>query len=161
MATDYPRNYGSRTYFFWNEKPYKILKEFKRKNLLIAWDLLDKRRVSFVWTDWKKHHKKALQTGDVATILGRGKHIICRHIDRGKIPSPYYIEIPKRGNPPLTKFYLWQEKDILHARELFEQFRPDNYDVSEAEVKAMLNDEEVIYFIQTDDGDFIPTWKAR
>lgn len=159
MEIDYTKQYGSNQYFFWNDKPYKVIKEMRRKNMLTAMDLIEKKRVSFVWTDWRKHKRKAFTTGQVAKMLGRGKHIICRHIDRQKLPSPFTIEIPKRGNPPFSKVYIWSEKDVLNARAFFEELRK-SYDLSEAEVRAMMNDEEIIYFIRDENGNFIPTWKA-
>lgn len=160
MEVDYTKKYGSRHYFFWNDKPYKVMREMRRKNLVTAWSLLENKRVVFNWADWKRNKEKAFLTSEVSEILQRGKHIICRNIDRKKIPSPYYIEIAKRGDPPFSKMYLWRLKDILFAREYFESVR-STYDVSEAEVKALVNDDQIIYFIQDSNGEFIPTWKAE
>lgn len=161
MAYDEDKDYGSKTFFFWNDKPYRKITVSKRKNLVTAWDILDNRKVAFRYTDLEKNKRKAFSTSEVSDLLDRGVHILCRLVQDGKIPSPYTVAPQVSNLPKVSKKYLWSEKDVLAARRCFEESGYLGYDLSEAEVRARMNNDDVIYWIRTKDGKFIPTWKAE
>jgi len=148
--------------FFWFDKPYKKLSQSRRKNRVIAWDIEEEKRVVFRYNDWEANHKKAFNTQEASRILNRHFTKLYKWIRTGKIPSPYYL-------PPTTKSeglrngsrYLWQEKDFRNAVEYMESVgtwvdKTPTWD----EVSAHINEDEVIRFIQDDNGNFIPLWRA-
>lgn len=158
-----PVEYASKQYFFWNDRPYKVIKESRRRNTMEAWDIIDQKRIALPWTEWKRHKKKAFVTSKVANMLGR-HHVRVRFwIIEGKIPPPFrladYDGIERKLGATKVN-YLWTEEDILRAQEYMES--TGRKDVpSRAQVQAMINDDQIVQFIQDEDGSFIPLWRAN
>lgn len=158
-----PVEYASKQYFFWNDKPYKVIKESRRRNIMEAWDLMEGKRIALPWTEWKRKKKKAFVTNKVAKMLGR-HHVRVRFwIIDGKIPPPFKLEDYdgiKRELGSTRVNHLWTEDDILRAQEYMESTgRKDA--PSRAQVQAMINDDQIVQFIQDEDGSFIPLWRAN
>lgn len=152
-----------KSYFFWNDRPYRLLKESRRRNYIIAFDLIDKKRVVFRWTDWKRNHKSALSTQQAARALNRHWTKLYDWIRTEKIPRPFHIDGPEgRASQVLSDGgrYLWSEKDLKNAVDYMESTGRLNSSPTWGEVKASLNDGELIKFVQSEDGEFIPIWKA-
>ena len=161
---DFIRSNGRRSVFFWYDKPYRKISQSKRKNLVYAWDIEEQKRVVLRYNDWVVNHKKAYTTSEAARVLNRHFTKLYLWIKNGKIPAPYWLP-PKEGSDPNKlrngSTYLWQEKDLRNAVEFMESTgkwkdKTPTWD----EVSAMINEDEVIRFIQDDNGNFIPLWRA-
>lgn len=156
------REYASKQYFFWNDKPYKVIKEYRRKNLLEAWDIKDQKKVALPWTEWKRHRKKAFVTSQVAKMLGRHHIRVRLWLSEGLVPKPFSIfeitgDEPKLGNTSVN--YLWSEEDVYTARDYMESTgRKDA--PSRAQIQAMINNDKLVQYIQDENGEFIPLWRA-
>lgn len=128
-----------------------------------AWDIMDQKRVALPWTEWKRRRKKAFVTSQVAEMLGRFHVRVRLWITHGKIPAPIrladYDGIERKLG--VTKVnYLWTEEDIYRARDYMES--TGRKDVpSRAQVQAMINDDALVQFIQDENGEFIPLWRAQ
>lgn len=148
--------------FFWFDVPYKKLSKSRRKNRVIAQNMETGKRVAFNYNDWESNHKKAFNTQEASRVLNRHWTKLYKWIRTGKIPAPYYIE-GKKDSVHLRNGskYLWQEKDFRNAVEYMESVgtwvdKTPTWD----EVSAHINEDELIRFIQDDDGNFIPLWRA-
>lgn len=155
--------YASKQYFFWNDKPYKVIKEYRRKNLMEAFDIVEQKRVMLPWTEWKRRRKKAYVTSSVAKMLGRHHIRVRLWVTHGKIPSPFRIEDidgEKRDFGKTNVNMLWSEEDIYRAQEYMESTGLSDAP-SRAEVQAMINNDQLIQFIQDENGEFIPLYRAE
>jgi hypothetical protein len=164
METIKPKKeYASKQYFFWNDKPYKVVKEHRRKNIMEAYDIKDDKRVMLPWTDWKRNRKKAFVTSQVAEMLGR-HHVRVRFwLIEEKIPRPFSLEDIdgiKRDFGSTKVNYLWSEEDIYRARDYMESTGREDVP-SRAQVQAMINNDKLIQYIQGEDGEFYPVWRAQ
>lgn len=152
-----------KQFFFWNDKPYRVIKEYRRKNLVECRDLETNRRVMLPWSDWKKFKQKAFTTDQVARILGR-HHVRVRFwlIDK-KIPLPYSLA-EKDGierKVGVTKVnYIWSEQDLYNARDYMESTGRKDV-MSRAELQAIINNDKLIQYVMDEDGEFIPLWTAN
>ena len=163
MTTEKRGPYESKQYFFWNDKPYKVLSESRRRNVIEAYDIMDDKRIQLPWTEWKRHRKKAFVTNKVADILGRNHIAVRKWLQWEKIPRPFSLESIdgiKRELGSTRVNYLWTEEDIHRARDYMES--TGRKDVpSRSQVEALINDDKIVQFIQDKDGQFIPLWTAR
>lgn len=157
-------NVASKTYFFWNDKPYKVLAEHKRKNIVEVYDIAEQKKLQLPWTMWKKHRRPAFTTIQAAKILGRHHIRVRLWMTHGLIPRPFAIEDidgEKREFGENKKLnHLWTEDDIYVALEYMES--TGHKDVpSRAEVQALINQDKLIQYIRDDKtGEFYPVWVA-
>lgn len=154
--------YASKQYFFWNDKPYKVISESRRRNILVAWDIIEKKRVSLPWTDWRRFRKKAFVTSRVAKMFNRNHIRVRLWVSQGHIPPPFKIEDVdgiKREFGVTHVNMLWSEEDIYRVQEYLESTgRKDA--PSRAQVEAIINNDKLVQFIQDENGEFIPLWTA-
>jgi len=153
-------------YFFLNQQLHKRLNSNRGKDLLTAWNYPERKKVSYSYTDVVRRHKKAFSTGEVANLLNRSVLTIERAIMRGDIARPQYTY--RMGGTKTYKFY-WQEEDIMAAHEYLASVhigRPrndgeitNNSLPTPRELRALINDEDVLYIKQGD--TFVPTWRAK
>ena len=128
-----------------------------------AWDIIEQKRVMLPWTEWKRRKKKAFITSQVARLLGRHHIRVRLWLTEGKIPKPFSIESIdgiERKFGVTNVNYLWSEEDIYRAQEYMESTGQKSAP-SRAEVQAKINDDKLIQFIQDEDGEFIPVWRAE
>lgn len=150
----------TKNYFFWNDRPYRVIKEYRRKNLVEALDLKENRRVMFPWNDWKRHRRKAFTTGQVAQILGRSHIRVRLWLSDGFIPRPYEINPDAKYGETQVNM-LWSEDDIYRARDYMESTGRGDVP-SRAEVQALINDDKLVQYIKDEEtGEFIPVWVAQ
>lgn len=163
MTTKTKREYASKQYFFWNDKPYKVIKESRRRNTMEAWDIIDQKRVMLPWTEWKRRRKKAFLTSQVAKMLNRHHIRVRLWLTEEKIPRPFAIQSIdgiERKFGVTNVNYLWSEEDIYRAQAYMESTGLKDAP-SRAEVQAMIDNDKLIQFIQDENGEFIPLWRAE
>lgn len=156
-----PVKYESTRYFFWNDKPYKIVKESRRRNTVEAWDIIESKTIALPWTDWRRFRRKAFLTSAVAKIFGKNDVTVRLWVTYDKIPPPFKIadyDGIKREFGVTAVNYLWAEKDLYNIQDYLESYglRPP----SRSQIQAIINDDEVVQFIQDENGEFIPLWRA-
>lgn len=158
------QTYASKQYFFWNDKPYKVVSESRRRNVVEAYDIVEDKVVSLPWTTWKKHKRPAFVTSQVANMLGRFHVRVRLWLTHGKIPRPFSIasiDGEKREFGSTKVNYLWTEHDVLRAQEYMES--TGRKDVpSRSEVLAMINQDKLVQYVRDDKtGEFYPVWIAQ
>lgn len=149
-------------YFFWNDKPYRVIEESKRKNIVEALDLEERKRVMLPWNSWKRHKRPAYTTGQVAEMLGRHHIRVRLWLSDGKIPRPFSVKggVGEWGGDKTVNM-LWSEDDIYRARDYMESTRRKDVP-SRAELQAMINNDKLVQYIQDEEtGEFIPVWVAQ
>jgi hypothetical protein len=146
-------------YFFLNDKIHKVLKSSRSKDEIIAWCYPDKKRVMYSYSQVIKYMENAFTTSQVGEILGKHKVTIEDYILEGKIRMPHRVY--PIGNPD-SKWskYMFNQKDILDLHEFISEGGHSGRLPSKSELMAILK-HNIILYTKTEDGKFVPVWKAE
>ena len=146
-------------YFFLNGKVHKVIKSSRAKDELIAWCYPDGKRVLYPHSLVEKNMENAYSIKDAGELLNRHKVTIEEYILQGKIKQPQ--KVYPISNPSSSWFkFMFSESDILdiHQCILDEGYILDLQ--SRAELQAILKHNLILY-TKTNDGKFVPVWKAE
>ena len=156
----------SLKYFFLNNHHHKVLRISRSEDIIIAWNYVENKRSTYIWSVAKQNISKAFTIKQVANIFQRDRLIIHDYIKRGKIKRPSQIySLDGKKNP--GKF-LFSEDDLrdLHSYLLtVHRGRPRNDGevttsklMSRAELEALMKEERVLY-AKDKNGEFVPVWR--
>lgn len=147
-------------YFFLNGKVHKVLKAHRSKDELIAWCYEDKKRVLYSYYLVERGMESAYTITQAAKLLNRHRVTIQNYILDGHVKSPQKIyPIGDPDNQNWSK-YMLSESDILDMHEYILDAGYSSDMPSRAELKAILKNNLILY-TKTDDGKFVPVWKAE
>ncbi|MGA1047979.1 MAG: hypothetical protein ACO3UU_08200 [Minisyncoccia bacterium] len=146
-------------YFFLNNKIHKVLRSNRSKDEIIAWSYSDKKRMLYPYSQVKKYMEKAYSTAEVAKILGRHKVTIEDYILDGKIKMPQRIYPISNPESSWSKF-MFSESDILEIHQFILDSGYSKDLPSRNELRALLKNNMILY-TKTDEGSFVPIWKAE
>jgi len=148
-------------YFYLNKKLHKVLKSSRVKNTLIAWSYEDKKRVLYVFSDVKKYKQNAYTLAEVCKMLNKHRVTIQDYILEGKVRAPQ--KVYPIGNAENFKWsqYMFSEDDIV---ELYDYIISAGREIeklpTKSELKALIK-HNVILYTKTNEGKFVPVWKAE
>ncbi len=147
-------------YFFLNDKIHKVLSSSRSKDELIAWSYPDKKRMLYSYSQVKKYMGQAYTLVQVASILNRHRVTVQDYILDEKIISPQ--KIYPIGHPDSVNWsqYMFSEKDILDLHQHILDSGHSSEIPSKTELLALLKNNLILY-TKTEDGKFIPVWKAE
>ena len=146
-------------YFFLNGKVHKVLKLSRARDEVIAWSYLDKKRMMYSYSQVEKNMEKAYSVVEVSKILGRHRVTIEEYILQGKIKQPQ--KVYPISNPDSTwSKYMLSESDILDIHQFIIDAGHIRELPSRSELQAILKHNLILY-TKTDDGKFVPVWKAE
>ena len=146
-------------YFFLNGKVHKVLRMSRAKDEVIAWSYLDKKRMMYSYSQVDKHMEKAYTISEVSKILGRHKVTIEEYILQGKVKQPQ--KVYPISNPESTwSKYMLNEANILDIHEFIIDAGHIRDLPSKSELQALLK-HNLIMYTKTEDGKFVPVWKAE
>lgn len=165
------RTETQKRYFFLDQRLYKVLKQLRASDLLVAKDFEENKIVHFILSDAKRRMKPAYDTKEVARLLNRSRVAIQNHVRSGSINEPIKIMHKGRnayGHPFSTM--KWSEEDILalHEHLLSAGGGPNRKDgtlyeaprlPTRKELLALLR-QQPMFYMQTADGEFVPVWSA-
>lgn len=154
-------------YFFLHGQIHKTLKINNGRDLLIAWNYPEIKKVTYSYSATLKSYEPAFTTKQVMEMLNRRRTTLEVAMKTGM------IEYPQRtyGLDENMNFrqYMWREKDIMDAHAYFvtiHRGRPRNDGMivsqdlpSQRELRALIHDEEIMYVKQGD--TFVPSWRAK
>jgi hypothetical protein len=146
-------------YFFLNGKVHKVLRLSRARDEVIAWSYLDKKRMMYSYSQVDKNMEKAYSISEVSKILGRHRVTIEEYILQGKIRQPQ--KVYPISNPESTwSKYMLSESDILDIHQFIIDAGHIRDLPSKAELQALLK-HSLIMYTKTEDGKFVPVWKAE
>jgi hypothetical protein len=146
-------------YFFLNGKVHKVLKLSRARDEVIAWSYLDKKRVMYSYSQVEKNMEKAYGIVEVSKILARHRVTIEEYILQGKIKQPQ--KVYPISNPDSTwSKYMFSESDILDIHQFIIDAGHIRELPSRSELQAILKHNLILY-TKTEDGKFVPVWKAE
>jgi hypothetical protein len=147
-------------YFFINGQIHKVLRSSRSKDELVAWNYLEKKRVLYSYSQVEKNMQNAYTLTQVAKILCKHRVTIQDYILDGKIRSPqkvYPISNPDHEN---WSKYMFSESDILDLHQFILDAGHSSEIPSKPELLAILKNNLILY-TKTEDGKFVPVWKAE
>jgi hypothetical protein len=145
-------------YFFLNGKIHKVLKASRAKDEMIAWCYPDKKRVMYSYSQVEKSMEKAYSIIETGKILNRHRVTIEEYILQGKIKKPQ--KVYPISNPDSTwSRYMLSESDILDIHQFIIDAGHIRDLPSRSELQALLKHNLILY-TKTEDGKFVPVWKA-
>jgi len=146
-------------YFFLNGKVHKVLRLSRARDEVVAWSYLDKKRILYSYAQVDKHMERAYSVIEAGKILGRHRVTIEEYILQGKIKQPQ--KVYPIGNPDSTwSKYMLSESDILDIHQFIIDAGHIRDLPSRSELQALLKHNLILY-TKTNDGKFVPVWKAE
>lgn len=146
-------------YFFLNGKVHKVLRLSRAKDEVVAWSYVDKKRVMYSYAQVDKNMERAYTVLEAGKLLGRHRVTIEEYILQGKIKQPQ--KVYPISNPESTwSKYMLSESDILDIHQFIIDAGHIRDLPSRAELQALLKHNLILY-TKTDDGKFVPVWKAE
>ena len=146
-------------YFFLNNKIHKVLSHSRSKDQIVAWCYPDKKRLMYSYSQVLKSMENAYSTKQVAQMLGKHKITIEDYILDGKIKYPQ--KVYPIGNPDSTWYkFMYSESDIMDIHEFILESGYSKNMPSRNEMRALLKHNTILY-TKTNEGNFVPVWKAE
>jgi hypothetical protein len=146
-------------YFFLNKKIHKVLRSSRSKDELVAWCYPDKKRVLYSYSQVEKSMENAYTLVQVSLILDKHRVTIQDYILDGKIKAPQ--KVYPIGNPESSwSKYMFSESDILDLHQFILDAGYSSGLPSKTELSAILKNNLILY-TKTQEGKFVPVWKAE
>jgi len=140
-------------------KVHKVLRLSRAKDEVIAWSYVDKKRVMYSYAQVDKSMERAYTVVEAGKILGRHRVTIEEYILQGKIKQPQ--KVYPISNPESTwSKYMLSESDILDIHQFIIDAGHIRDLPSRSELQAILKHNLILY-TKTEDGKFVPVWKAE
>ena len=146
-------------YFFLNGKVHKVLRLSRAKDEVVAWSYLDNKRVMYSYAQVDKHMERAYGIVEVSKIIGRHRVTIEEYILQGKVKQPQKVYPISNPDSSWSK-YMFSESDILDIHQFIIDAGHIRDLPSRSELQAILKHSLILY-TKTDDGKFVPVWKAE
>ncbi len=147
-------------YFFLNDKIHKVIRSSRSKDELVAWCYPDRKRVLYSYSQVSKYMENAFTLVEVASMLNKHRVTIQEYIIQGKIKTPqrvYPISNPDHEN---WHKYMFKESDILDLHQYILDAGHSSEIPSRSELQALLKHNLILY-TKTEEGKFVPVWKAE
>ena len=146
-------------YFFLNGKVHKVLRLSRAKDEVVAWSYLDNKRVMYSYAQVDKHMERAYGIVEVSKIIGRHRVTIEEYILQGKVKQPQKVYPISNPDSSWSK-YMFGESDILDIHQFIIDAGHIRDLPSRSELQAILKHNLILY-TKTEDGKFVPVWKAE
>lgn len=150
----------SLRYFFLNDKIHKVLKSSRSKDEMIAWCYPDKKRVMYSYSQVKKNMETAYTVVEVASMLNKHRVTIQEYILDEKVFTPQKIYPIGQPDSENWSQYMFNQKNILDIHQHILDSGHSKEIPSKAELQALLKNNLILY-TKTEEGKFVPVWKAE
>ena len=153
--------------FFINNKLVRLMNVNRGHNIVYIFNITDQKEQTMLYSDFKKHRKRAYTLIDSARLLNRSANQIRVYIRDGAIKAP--LGILPNGERSYTRKSYYSEDDIFEIRNFLSNIhigRPrydgkiSNNMLTEQELRAKMGDALMLY-TRTKDGEFIPVWAEQ
>lgn len=156
----------SATIFFLNKEIVRIIHTNKANNICVLYNFIKDKEQSMLYSDFKKHRKRAYTVKNTLKIFGRSRIQLERWIKKGLVAPPTGA-VPG-GKRVFGEYAYYSEEDIFTIRDVLATIhkgRPrkdgrvtPRFDVpTEKDLRSLLGDAIMLY-TKTKSGEFIPVW---
>lgn len=152
--------------FFINKDLVRVIAVNRGANIIYLFNITVGKNQSMLYSDFKKHRKRAYLIKDTARLLNTSTQALYRYVWSGLIEPPIGANID--GKREFHKRSYYSEDYIFIIREAMTTIhrgrpRKDGIVINrgvltEQELRAKMGDALVLY-TRTDDGRYIPIWK--
>ena len=150
----------SLRYFFLNDKIHKVLKSSRPKDEMVAWCYPDKKRVMYSYSQVKKNMETAYTVVEVASMLNKHRVTIQEYILNEKVATPQKIYPIGQPDSENWSQYMFNQKNILDIHQHILDSGHSKEIPSKAELQALLKNNLILY-TKTEEGKFVPVWRAE
>jgi hypothetical protein len=154
--------------FFINNDLVRLLHSNKAANIVKFYNMSQGKEQNMLYSDFKKHRKRAYTVANTARLLNRSRVQFARYIASGLIPTPISDNINGERGLQIKAYY--SEDHIFEIREIMSTIhfgRPRNDGLvtsknvpTEQELRSKMGDAIMLY-TKTADGRFIPVWQEN
>lgn len=157
----------SATIFFLNGKLIRFISANRGHNIVYFYNIGDQKEQTMLYSDFKKHRKRAYTVVNAGRLLNKSGNILRFHVAHGHIKPP--VGLLPNGERSFTRKSYYSEDDIFEIRNFMSTVhigkpRKDGKITSnmltEQELRARMGDALMLY-TRTKDGDFIPVWAEQ
>lgn len=159
----------SKVIFFINGELVRLLHSNRAANVCSLYNFNQSKEQNMLYTDFKKHRKRAYTVANTLRIFKRSRMQLERWIKDGIIPPP--VGATPGGVRKFTKLSYYSEDNIFAIRSAISKIhkgrpRKDgritaSKDIpSERDLRSLLGDAIMLY-TKTEDGRFIPVWQEE
>lgn len=152
--------------FFINNELVKLIHINRPNDICKFYNFIQEKEQSMIYSDFKKHRKKAYKVIDTARIFKRSKMQLERWIEKELISPP--IGATQGGKRTFRRLSYYSEDDLFTIRSVLATIhigrpRKDGFvnpskDIpTEKELRSFIGDAIMLY-TKTKDGEFIPVW---
>jgi hypothetical protein len=154
--------------FFINKELVKVFHINKSSNIVNFYNVTQGKEQSMLYSDFKKHRKRAYTIANTARLLNRSRVQFQRIIANGLIPAPIGDSIGGERGFQINAYY--SEDHVFEIREIMTtvhggrprkdgKITPRNV-LTEQDLRSRMGDAIMLY-TKTSDGRFIPTWQEE
>ncbi len=148
-----------------NDVLYKVIRSNKSNDLMVLWNFEEHRSETHSYVAVSNLAERAYSIQEVSELVGRSANTLRDRVN--EFPEAYRIYSMTTNRIPCGRRYsadqIMEIRDILagiHWGKPHSSGRITATGVpSRIELRAMLN-HETVHFIQTKEGEFVPSWKA-
>ena len=161
--------FGLNRVFFVDRDLIYVVRANRAANLVEAFSFTKSAPVTLLYSDFKRHSKKAVTSADAARILGCSTGALLNYVRTG------FLEEPQRfwrfgGEPDPNKVsYAWSEDDLINAQDAMltihtgkprkdGKITPRSSLPSKMEIRAAMADKPTRY-LKGKDGVFVPVFE--
>lgn len=162
-----PTTLASKHYFFLNGTLHKQLKFDKRNDLIRTYDYGDGKQKSYIASDVLRKKQPAFNAYAVGVIAGRVRRVIRQWKAKGLTPQPALAYSLNNPDHIVDIFWtseqaweIWEYASEIHIGRPRKDGEVTSKSPTKAEARALIEGGRVLY-IQDEDGEFIPTWRAQ
>ena len=160
---------SSTTIFFINNEPVRLIHKNKASNICSLYNYIHDKEQTMLYSDFKKHRKKAYSVSTTMKIFKRSRNQFSRLINSKTIPSP--VGLSKGGVRAWQVMSYYSEDDLYKIREAMSyihigrprgdgRITPSKNLLSERDLRSLLGSGIMLY-TKTEDGRFIPVWQEE
>jgi len=156
----------SNTIFFLNKELVRLVHYNRANDICIFYNFIKDKEQTMLYSDFKKHRKKAFSVKNTIKIFNRSRVQLERWIKRGLVEPPTGAVVG--GKRVFGEMAYYSEEDLFTIRSVLAtihmgrprkdgRVRPRNDIPTEKELRSLIGD-AIILYTRTKGGEYIPVW---
>ena len=152
--------------FFLNNEMVRLVHFNRPNDICELYNFHKDKNQTMLYSDFKKHRKKAFTLKGVAKIFNRSRMQVERWIKKGLILPP--VGATAGGKRVFQKLSYYSEDDLFTIRSVLAtihkgrprkdgRIRPSMDIPTEKELRSLIG-ESIMLYTKTKDGEFVPVW---
>jgi len=157
---------ASNTIFFLNNDLVRLVYYNRPNNICEIYNFNQDKMQTMIYSDFKKHRKRAFSTKNTTKIFKRSRMQLERWIKNGLIKPP--TGAVSGGKRVFQKLSYYSEDDLFTIRKILAtmhvgrprkdgRITPSKDIPTERELRSLIGDAIMLY-TKTEDGRFVPIW---